>query len=254
MEEEEQKIYSRLFKGEDESLVPAYFAVPKNVAPPFPCVLQLHGMTLSKEQWWENNSWHRGSPLSPKFLAEGFAVLAIDYPYHGDRSIFNDFESVSRMLFRQNRIYKFRNMVIDGVIDSRKALDYLESRKEIDSTRLGVIGSSLGGTMSLILTGVDSRIKVTAVLVSPALMHPIFEGQPDISAIAPYNFIRAFDGQPLLMLMGQNDDFNYTVAEAQSLFDLVQGKSKELIFYDCGHRLPEEYAKQAIGWFTTHLK
>jgi cephalosporin-C deacetylase-like acetyl esterase len=245
-ETDEYSLEKIAFKGADELCVPGYLAVPKNMAPPYPCILQIHGMTLSKEQWWDDPSYHRGPPLSPKFIAEGFAVLAIDYPYHGERSILNEFESTSRMLFRKKRIYKFRNMVINGVIDCRRALDYLESREKIDSNRLGVIGSSIGGTMSLLLTGVDSRIKVTAALVAPVLKHPIYDGQPNISAIAPYNFIRAFEEQPLLMLMGKKDDFNYTVAEAQALFDLVQGNAKEIIFYDSGHRLPEEYAEKAI--------
>lgn len=253
-ETDEYTLQKIAFKGAGELLVPAYFAVPKKGAPPYPCILQLHGMTLSKEQWWKNDSWHKGPPLSPKLLAEGFAVLAIDYPFHGDRSILNKYESTSRMLFRQKRIYKFRSMVVNGVIDCRRALDYLESREEIDSTRLGVIGSSIGGTMSLILTGVDSRITMTTVLVAPVLMRPIYEGQPDISSIAPYNFIRAFDRRPLLMLMGKNDDFNYTVDEARALFDLIEGDSKEIVFYDCKHRLPEEHVSKALEWFKDHIK
>jgi dienelactone hydrolase len=242
------------FNGADELLVPGYLAVPKEGEPPYPCILQLHGMTLSKEVWWERDGWHRGEPLSPKLITEGFAVLAIDYPLHGERSILNNFENTAQMLFRQRRIYKFRNMVIKAVIDCRRALDYLESRSEIDPTRLGVLGSSLGGTISLILTGVDSRIKVTTALVAPTLIHPIYDGQPNISAIAPYNFIRDFKGKPLLMLMGKNDDFNYTVAEARALYDLAEGDSKEIVFFDCKHRLPEEHVPKVLDWFNKHLK
>jgi cephalosporin-C deacetylase-like acetyl esterase len=242
------------FKGTNEFLVPGYFAVPKNGTPPYPCILQLHGMTLSKEVWWERDGWHRGPPLSPKLLADGFAVLSIDYPLHGERSILNEFENTYRMLFRQKRIYKFRDMVINAVIDSRRALDYLESRKEIDSSRFGVLGSSIGGTMSLILTGVDSRITVTTALVSPTLIRSIYDGQPDISAILPYNFARAFNKRPLLMLMGKNDTSQYTVDGAKALFDLVEGDSKEITFYDCGHRLPEEHVPKVIDWFKEHLK
>ena len=242
------------FKGANELLVPGYFAAPKNGTPPYACILQLHGMTLSKDVWWEKDGWHHGPALSPKLLAEGFAVLAIDYPLHGERSILNDFENTARMLFRQRRIYKFRNMVIHAVIDSRRALDYLESRKEIDSTRIGVLGSSIGGTMSLILTGVDSRIKVTTVLVSPTLIRPIFDGQPDISAILPFNFVRTFNKRPLLMLMGENDTSQYTVEGARALFNLAEGDSKEIIFYDCKHRLPPEHIPKVVDWFKKHLK
>jgi len=253
-ETEEYSLEKISFKGADELLVPGYFALPKNGTPPYPCILLLHGMTLSKEQWWEADSWHKGPPLAPKLLKSGFAVLAIDYPLHGERSILNGYENTAQMLFRKRMIYKFRDMVIDGVIDCRRALDYLESREEIDPTRLGVIGSSLGGTMSLLLTGIDSRIKVTTALVAPTLIRPIYEGQPDISSIAPYNFVRAFDRRPILMLMGKNDDFNYTVEGARALYDLIRGDSKEIIFFDCGHRLPREYSSRAVEWFDTYLK
>jgi dienelactone hydrolase len=242
------------FKGAGEFLVPVYFAVPKKGKPPYPCILLLHGMTLSKEQWWEADSWHKGPALAPKLLANGFAVLGIDYPLHGERSILNAYDNTAQMLFRKRLIYKFRDMVIDGVIDCRRALDYLECREEIDSTRIGVIGSSLGGTISLLLTGIDSRVKVTTALVAPTLIRPIYEGQPDISSIAPYNFVRAFDRRPILMLMGKNDDFNYTVAGAKALYDLIRGDSKEIHFYDCGHRLPEEYSSRAVEWFNKYLK
>lgn len=253
-ETEDYTLEKIAFKGADELLIPGYFALPKKGTLPYPCILHLHGMTLSKEQWWEDDSWHKGPPLSPKLLENGFAVLAIDYPLHGERGILNGYENTAQMLFRKRMIYKFRNMVINGVIDSRRALDYLESREEIDSTRLGVIGSSIGGTLSLLLTGVDSRIKVTTALVSPTLIRPIYEGQPDISSIAPYNFIRAFNRRPVLMLMGKHDDFNYTVEGARALYKLIDGDTKEIHFYDCGHRLPEEHASKALNWFSTHLK
>jgi dienelactone hydrolase len=243
-----------VFRGANDNLVPGYLAIPKIGNPPYPCILQLHGMTLSKEVWWKKDGWHKGEPLSQKLLAEGFSVLAFDYPLHGERSILNNFENTAQMLFRKNKIYKFRNMIINAVIDSRRALDYLESRQEIDSSRIGILGSSIGGTMSLILSGVDSRLKVTTVLVAPTLIRPIYEGQPDISSIAPYNFLRDYDGKPLLMLMGKNDDFNYTVDGARASFDLVEGELKEIVFYDCKHRLPEEHVPKVIDWFKEHLK
>ena len=243
-----------VFRGANDFRVPGYLAFPKTGTPPYPCVLQIHGLTLSKSDFWVDDSYSKGNLLTKRLLAEGIAVLALDYQYHGERSIFNDFESTATMLFQQKRINRFREMVVQTVIDFRRAIDYLETRKEIDPPRIGVIGYSIGGTMSLILTGVDSRIKVTTACVAPALMHPIFPNQPDISAIAPYNFIRDINGRPVLMLMGRNDDFNYTVDEAQALYDLIEGESKELVFYDSGHRLPGEHVSKALEWFKKHLK
>ena len=55
------------------------------------------------------------------------------------------------------------------------------------------------------------------------------------------------------MLMGKNDDSQYTVEEATALFDLVEGESKEIVFYDCRHRLPEEHVFKTVEWFRGHL-
>jgi predicted esterase len=107
--------------------------------------------------------------------------------------------------------------------------------------------------MSLILAGVDPRVKVLTALVAPTLIRPIYEGQPDISAIAPYNFVRAFNGRPILMQMGRNDEFNYTVEGAKALYDLIGGKTREIVFFDCGHRLPEEHVSKTVAWFKKYL-
>jgi hypothetical protein len=56
------------------------------------------------------------------------------------------------------------------------------------------------------------------------------------------------------MLMGKNDDFNYTVDEARAFFDLIEGDSKEIHFYDSKHSLPEEHAFKALEWFKNHIK
>lgn len=44
--------------------------------------------------------------------------------------------------------------------DGIRAIDYLASRKDVDLSRLGVCGTSGGGTMSAYLQAIDSRVKV----------------------------------------------------------------------------------------------
>jgi len=38
------------------------------------------------------------------------------------------------------------------------------------------------------------------------------------------------------------------------LYDLIDGESKEIVFYEFGHRLPEEHVIKALEWFKKHLK
>lgn len=47
--------------------------------------------------------------------------------------------------------------------DLRWSLDFLESRPEVDASRLGCAGLSYGGRMTMLLSAVDERIRVAAV-------------------------------------------------------------------------------------------
>ncbi|MGB6866857.1 MAG: hypothetical protein WBE11_14305 [Candidatus Aminicenantaceae bacterium] len=124
-----------------------------------------------------------------------------------------------------------------------------ESRDQEDYVR-----EKLGGAMAFVLTCIDPRIKVITACVTPSIIRQRWPDQHNLSAIAPTNFVRAIQGRPTLMLMGRNDEGQCTVEEAQALYDMIQGESKELVFYDSGHRLPEEHVPKALEWFKGHLK
>ena len=53
----------------------------------------------------------------------------------------------------------FRDHVIEWSKDLRRSLDYLETRKDIDSSKVAYFGSSMGGVEGPVMAAVDSRIK-----------------------------------------------------------------------------------------------
>ena len=240
-----------VFNGGYGDRVPGYLALPQTGSPPYPCVLQLHGLPARKLVWWEDESGCYGGLLTRELLSAGFAVLALDAQFHGERRLNNDYESPTVILFTQKLYNKFNLLIIESVTDYRRAIDYLETRSEIDIDRIGVIGYSLGGAMAYDLVVVEPRVKVAVDCVGPAFKSP--DWSPSLASWAPYNFAQAIDNIPFLMLRAKSDEF-CSVEDAQELFELIESPTKEIFFYDSGHMLPSEYIYKAAEWFKRHLK
>jgi len=55
------------------------------------------------------------------------------------------------------------NHLRQTVLDSRQVLDYLEQRKQVDASRLGCLGMSIGGIRAMTVAGADERIKCSVI-------------------------------------------------------------------------------------------
>lgn len=258
-----------VFSGADGERVPGYLAVPVSGTEPHPIVLLLHGFTDSKEGWWEDDSYGKGGLVSSGLLEKGFSVLTLDARKHGERLWRNDYKSPWGMI-EEGRWIDYRDLLMDTVIDYRRALDYLATRADIDTSRVGVLGYSSGGTMPMQLAAVDDRIRVVTVCVASAYGYSFLKTldsnlttseirsrllSPPVrtQAISEQNYAAAIGSRPFLLLLGSRDSW-YSIAEARMFFDLIPGPTKEFQAYDSGHRLPPEYAGRATRWFAIHLK
>ena len=79
--------------------MPGYLAIPKTGSPPYPCVLQLHSGGGSKSIFWDTPSRSKEDQLTQGLLAAGYAVLALDAQYHGERIADNDYELATVFIF-----------------------------------------------------------------------------------------------------------------------------------------------------------
>lgn len=235
-----------VFNGTHNTRVPGYLVVPKQRGGPFPCVLLLHGFSGSKNDWWQDDSYIQGGLLTKQLVASGYAVLALDAQYHGELIANNEFQSPRVFAFEKKWHAQLRDMHGQTVKDYRLALDYLETRKEIDSSRIGAVGYSMGGMMVFNLSAIDARVKVSVAAVAPVI-------KKQHSVMGTINFAPYITKQPFLMLMGTTDQ-NYSMEEAQTIYKNIGSKTKNIHFYEGGHRLPKDWVKTSVDWLETYLK
>jgi hypothetical protein len=112
-----------VFRGPRDSRVPGYLAAPTGGTPPYPCVLVMHGIGSSKEDWWEDDSFPSGGLLTRQLLAAGFAVLTLDAEYHGERQAGNDYESPMVFALQKGWLARTRDMIAQATTEYRRAID-----------------------------------------------------------------------------------------------------------------------------------
>ncbi len=236
-----------VFRGIRDSLVPAYLEIPTSGEAPYPCVILLHGIGGSKEGWWQEAASHSGKRLTDGLVAAGYSVLALDAEYHGERLANNGYESADVFLFQRGWMQRARDMIVQSIVEHRRAIDVLESRDEIDTSRIGVVGYSMGGMMTFMLAGVEPRVSSAVACVPPLL-------REDRSPIAIHNYAARIEAVPFLLLVAEEDPANTTPQEARRLHDMIPSPSKEIVLYPGGHILPAEWTQRAVGWMKTGLK
>jgi dienelactone hydrolase len=215
---------------------------------PFPVALILDGWTGTKDRWWDDDTWPQGGRLTKALAADGIAALVLDPQFHGERTDALEHQPVDAYVCPECP-HARREMTIETVADYRRALDYLATRPELDRTRVGAIGFSMGGLMTFALSAVDDRVKAAVACVTPVSPK---DPKWTVPAIAPATFaprVRI----PVLQLMGRTDEL-YTRAEAEAFREALGSAEKPLEWFDAGHRLPPEYVPRAVGFLKRHLR
>ena len=143
----------------------------------------------------------------------------------------------------------YRDHVIAWAKDMRRAIDYLETRPEIDMTKLVYSGGSMGARMGPLMSALEDRIKVN-VWVSGG-----FRPQKVLPEVDPFNFAPRVT-IPTLMLNGRFD-FLYPVESAQIPMFQCLGTTKEhkrQVIFESGHEVPRNgRIKEVLDWLDHYL-
>jgi dienelactone hydrolase len=119
-----------------------------------PVVIALHGTGGTKND---------ELPLLRKLAERGFIGVAIDGPWHGERS-----KAAKGSVEYQEAIFKKwkkpeakrHPFYYDTVWDVMRLIDYLSTRDDVDVSRIGLYGVSKGGIETYLTAAIDQRVAV----------------------------------------------------------------------------------------------
>jgi dienelactone hydrolase len=117
-----------------------------------PVVIALHGTGGNKSDML---------PLMRALALRGFIAVAIDGPYHGERSKAgtgtDDYQAAILDAWHNQQDHPF---FFDTVWDVMRLIDYLDTRDDVDPARIGLYGVSKGGIETYLTAAVDTRVAV----------------------------------------------------------------------------------------------
>lgn len=196
-------IRSFTFAGVNGSRVPAYLVAP-NGGGRHPAALFLHG-----------SGGTRFDLIGEAALLarRGLVTMTISYP---------------------NGATAYRPLVVDA----RRALDLLAARSDVDASRLGVFGFSLGGQLAAILAGDEPRIESADILGGRG------------NQVTLYWIRRAH-----AKLFFQAGDHDQVVPHDQLLALMRAAPGRPRIrWYAAGHELTRPIDRDLVAWMARSLR
>lgn len=158
-----------------EEPVGAYFAKPKETKGQMPAVLFNHShggaYHLGKDEFIKGNVYLQEPVYAEELTGMGYYALCIDAWGFGERRGRSESEIYKEMLWTGKVMWGMM------VYDSLRAVDYLVSRPEVDSSKIATLGISMGGTMSWWVSALDERIRCCIDLCSLTDYHALLDAR-----------------------------------------------------------------------------
>lgn len=216
----------------------AYLFLPTKAKPPYQTVLFFPG---SNALLLRKFSLYPTASLDA-VLRSGRAVL---YPVY--KSTYERGDGMESDV--ANTTSTWRDHVIMWVKDASRAIDYAETRPDLDHDKLAYYGYSWGAEMGAIVPAVDQRIKVVVLALGGLDFH---RSLPEVDTI---NFLSRVK-QPVLMLNGHYDFFFPVDSTQLPFYNLLGSKKdqKKRIQFETGHAIPRnELIKETLNWLDQYL-
>lgn len=198
---------------------------------------------------------------------QGYLALAIDSPgwsFEGNSPI----ERRPEGNHNDWKLFFGTNATGIYVWDVIRGLDYLDTRSDVDMSRLGITGASGGGLATLYAFAAEDRFSAAASVVYMSSMELapdngcLCNHVPGTSQIGDRSDIAAIQAPKPFLIMGAESDPEFPpdamrltgkkMTETWALFN--KPESVQTIIFSGGHDYSQPMREASLGFFNKHLK
>lgn len=191
------------FPGEGNVQISAWLYLPDSTGP-LPAITMAHGYGGTRD--------HGIEPFAEAFASAGFAVLLHDHRGFG-RSGGEPRQDIDPW---------------QQIADWRRAISYLETRPEIDPTKIGLWGTSYAGGHAIVLGATDRRLRCVVSQVPTISGHEQFLRRINPDAFPAFDEMLAQEDRSRL----RGDPLQYQALVSDDISVVAAYRSKEAIeFY-----------------------
>jgi dienelactone hydrolase len=272
------------YRVEPDEYVPAWLLTPKGNVPEggWPAILAIHQHGGQYDLGKSELIGLIGDPqyaYGQELCQRGYVVLCPDMLCFEERRPAEEERRINGMLdgFGYER-FEFTKRLVNGsclqtkyLHDLSCALDLLTSLPNVNSTRLGVIGHSLGGQETLWLTWYDPRVTAAVSSCGFSLLHAILRDGinhnfaayvPDMLAVGDMDaLVMDLAPRPFLLTAGENDTIfpidgvRFVVERAREVYAQQNAVDCfKAILFSGGHSFPAEVKVEAYAFLDRWLK
>jgi dienelactone hydrolase len=261
------------FQADGGIWVPAMVVKPSSAPQRLPAIICLPGTGGTRQQLTDARLQLSERPRmgwARALARQGFVTLSLDYRGSPARAQ-NIYTDAVRMQLQGRN---FMGSLVHEVI---RAVDYLQTRPDVDGTRIGVTGFSLGGAISWYAAAADGRISVIVPVCGGAGTYDDLLRYPKNTDyhsqyFYPAGFLKVFPGdQPevfaslaprAVLVVGRDQDQGMPVEGLRKLEQKVKaiyvkrGVAERFdVYVTAGdHTYTEEMFARVSDWFKRFLK
>ena len=246
-----------VFTSEPGADVPAFVCLPKGVEPPYTFFVCVQGHSTGMHNSIGVSRDDNTKPIEVAgdrdfalgCLQRGIAALCIEQRSFGERREQVQQRIAARMCHdaTMHALMLGRTQVGERVFDVDRGIDYLTRRGDVDTTRIGVMGNSGGGTVTLFAAATLKRVAFAmpscyfctfrdSIMSMDHCMCNYIPGMLKYAEMA--DLLGLFAPRPVVVVAGKHDDI-FPIAATRSEFRRLKA-----IYRACG---AEDRCRLVVG-------